>query len=557
MAKIKKEKEEKQPKAKKEKPEKASSFSGLFKKKTDGEDGLDILTEVKEPFSFSSFFETQVVERAKNFKRILQDKGVLFFLLSPFQAKNRLVAQLMILVLGVMFGVVPRASSMVSALQNQAYQSEIYGLTQKSVGSVVITPAASSNYKRMHMLAFVVEGKNLPSDASKYDVRLAKGYGASDWQDVTYSWSVYPVTDTKRILLLGIDQRQQASGYGAFDLFIQVADDEKVSKYAKETGMFEITLSSAQETTKLYDRTGIHLSELTKAICGQGRIGEKEAEFQTALSEYQTVVEQAEAMPVDMTVLPTVETLENTCLANRVYRTLDDDSNTEDILKIEEVLEAPKIELDVEIKSGDGIQYSTELITELTEAGEYTSEEGIIFEAFEKVSNAKMAVIAAMENVNNEAMAWYSTLSGYKLILNQTVDPDGFPLFARCIESIEDPISFMDGSTPVETSEPDEPHGTYEEQPEEPAKPNPPVTETEEPEVPDTATESEPEEEVPEEEVPEEEVPEEQQPEEEPDEASETEPEGEADAATDKKKPAGEKPQPAVSDTTGDPADSK
>ena len=76
MAKIKKEKEEKQPKAKKEKPEKASSFSGLFKKKTDGEDGLDILTEVKEPFSFSSFFETQVVERAKNFKRILQDKGV-------------------------------------------------------------------------------------------------------------------------------------------------------------------------------------------------------------------------------------------------------------------------------------------------------------------------------------------------------------------------------------------------------------------------------------------------------------------------------------------------
>ena len=211
----------------------------------------------------------------------------------------------------------------------------------------------------------------------------------------------------------------------------------------------------------------------------------------------------------------------------------------------------------MEIKSGDGIQYSTELITELTEAGEYTSEEGIIFEAFEKVSNAKMAVIAAMENVNNEAMAWYSTLSGYKLILNQTVDPDGFPLFARCIESIEDPISFMDGSTPVETSEPDEPHGTYEEQPEEPAKPNPPVTETEEPEVPDTATESEPEEEVPEEEVPEEEVPEEQQPEEEPDEASETEPEGEADAATDKKKPAGEKPQPAVSDTTGDPADSK
>ena len=53
-------------------------------------------------------------------------------------ARSRLIAQLIILFLGVMFGVIPRASSMVHELQDQAYQSEIYGLQPKTVGSITI-----------------------------------------------------------------------------------------------------------------------------------------------------------------------------------------------------------------------------------------------------------------------------------------------------------------------------------------------------------------------------------------------------------------------------------
>lgn len=488
------------------------------------DDGMDILTEVKEPFSFSNFFETHVVERAKRFKDTLEKRGILFFLFSPFQARGRLIAQMFILLIGIMFGVIPRASSMVNALQEQAYVSEIAGLSKKTIGSITITPAASSNYKRVHMIAFVVEGKNLPSDANKYDVHLARAYGASDWEDVTYSWTMYPVTDTQRILLVAIDQTKQASGYGAFDLYIQLSGEE-VSEYARTP--FEITLSSAQETTDLYDRTGIHLSALTESVCGTGEIAKKEAEFQDALDKYQVALEQAEAMPVDLSVAPTREDLETYCLANRVYRELDDDSTTEDILNILQVNDPPKVDYDVVITS-NGIEYDSDFVSELQNDEVKDSEEDlIIFDAFENVDEAKKAVTAAMDNVNTEAVAWYNTLTSYKLILNQTIEFQTFPLYARCTNSIEDPINFID-------IEPGEPSGSSDDglsgtmtgdddkkKPvssgdEEPAQSvEPPVKEPAEEEEPveeEPAKEEEPEEEPAEEEPVEKEEPEEEEP---------------------------------------------
>lgn len=425
-------------------------FDNLKKKQqaTAEEEGMDILTDVKEPFSMSGFFETHVIEKAKQFKNTLAEKGILFFFFSPFQARSRLIAQILILCIGILFGVVPRASSMVSELQDQAYASEISGLSKKTVGSLSITPAASSNYKRLHVLAFVLEGKNLPSDASKYEVHLARGYGSSDWSDVTYSWTTLPVTDTKRILLVSIDQSKQASGYGAFQLYIQLAGEE-VSSYAKTP--FEITLSTAQETTDLYDKTGLHLSALTEAICGKGNIAEKQAEFEKALKEYQVALEQAEAMPVDIHVAPTRDEIESYCLANRLYRTLDDNSTTEDILNIEPVSKTPELDYGVVITS-DGIRYDSAYVTELRE-GECSDEDIIRFNAFDSMDNAKKSVISAMDSVNTASMAWYSTLASYKLILNQNVDVTSFPLYARCTNTIEDDINFIDKTSAGGTDE--------------------------------------------------------------------------------------------------------
>lgn len=452
---------EKPAKASKEKPSKdekaPKKFTNPFKKNApEQDDGMDILTDVKEPFSFSGFFETHVVERAKRFKTLLADKGILFFLLSPFQARGRLIAELLILCIGVMFGVIPRASSLVGALQDQAYASEISGLSAKTVGSITLTPAASSNYKGVHMIAFVVEGKNLPSDPAKYEVHLARSYGASDWADVTYSWTMYPVTDTKRILLISIDQTKQASGYGAFKLYIQL-EGEEVKDYMREP--FEITLSRAQETRDLYDKNGIHLSALTEAICGTGEIAKKQADFEEALEKYRVAVEQAEKMPVDIRVTPTPDKLETYCLANRLYRALDDYSTTEDILSIEAVDEIPKLEYDLVLTSG-GIDYDSDLVSELTNNGSYSEEEKLILDAFERVETAEKAVLAAMTNVNTAARSWYSTLQSYKLILNQTIKTKSFPLYAKCTATIDDPIEFVDAEPDDSDDEEGGLHGT-------------------------------------------------------------------------------------------------
>lgn len=439
---AKKEKPVKEPKQKKEAKTKAEKVSMMdkFRKKSSGEDdGLDIITEAKEPFSLSGFFETHVVERAKRMKNTLQERGILFFLFSPFQARGRLIAQMLILCIGIMFGVVPRASSLVSALQDQAYASEIAGLKQKTVGSITLTPTASSNYKKMHMIAFLVEGKNLPSDASKYDVHLAKSYGASDWEDVTYSWTMYPVTDTQRIMLVAIDQSKQASGYGAFDLLIKLSDEE-LKDFERDSAPFEVTLSTAQETTDLYNKSGIHLSALTEAVCGKGKIADKQKDFDAALEKYQVALEQAEAMPVSIKVEPTKDKLEAFCLSKRVYRTIDDYSTTEDIMDVEKVDELPTIEYGVVLTS-NGIEYDDDFVSTLGSS----DEDVIIANAFENVDQAKDSVITAMVGVNNAADAWYNTLTGYKLILNQTIKFNTFPLYARCTNTVDDPLDFIDG----------------------------------------------------------------------------------------------------------------
>lgn len=408
---------------KKEKPE--------AKKKRTEEDGLDILTEVKEPFSLSGFFDTHVAGKFRYAKNMLKEKGILFFLFSPFQARSRLIAQMVILAAGILFGIVPRATSLMTAMQNMAYQSELTGVAEKQVGDLTVTPAASSHYERQHMLAFVLTGKNLPSDVSRYDIRLAKSYGASDWADVAYSYNLYPVDNDRRILLVCLDQTNQASGYGAFSLFVGLKDAD-LETYELENCSFEIVISTAQETSDLYNSTGIHLSALTEDICGTGNIGKAQEDLKDALAEYQIALEQAEAMPMGITVTPTTEDLETYCLKNRLYRDLTDTSTTEDIAGISKET-AEDLSYPVVLTAG-GIPYDEAWVTEHTKTdGVVMSEdEGKIAEEFTHVNEAKDKVLSAMEAVNTEASNWYQTLNAYQLVLNQTPDLASFPVKAQC-----------------------------------------------------------------------------------------------------------------------------
>lgn len=423
------------------------------RKKNKEDEGFDISYDIKEPFSFSNFFETQVMDRARRFKALLADKGILFFLTSPFQARNRLVAQMLVLGLGIAFGVMPRASMLMSTMQNRAYTSEIDGLKQKSVGSLSIFPAASSNYNELHMLAFVINGSDLPSSASEYEVHLGVSYGAKDWKDVTYSWNVLPVNDSQRVLLVGIDQTKQGSGYGAFRLHIQLKGD-KLESYEKTP--YEITLSSAQETGPLYDKNGIHLSALTEAICGKGSIGEKQEEFEKELKEYSLALEQTEAMPVGLTVSPTTEEIEANCLAQRIYRPLTDTSTTDDILAMDQVDVVPEFDIGVVLTSDLGVEYDEEFVSSLEESGQTSEADALIFDALEKMTAAKDSVISAMNSVNSATLGWYNSLASFKLVLGQEISADAFPYFARCTNNIETDIEFIDKPEPDKKKDPGE-----------------------------------------------------------------------------------------------------
>lgn len=554
---------EKKPKPEKEPKEKKPGLMDKFKKKQNPEeDGFDMMTEIKEPFSLQGFFEQHVVEKFKRAKNILQEKGILFFLTSPFQARGRMVALLTAIVAGLLLGVVPKASFLINATRDKAYASEIYGLDDKTVGSISLHPAASSNYKRMHMLAFIVTGKNLPSDPESYEVHLGQGTGASDWDKLTYSWNMYPVDDTRRILLVAIDQSKQPSGVGMFRLFIQLKGEE-LKSYAKTP--YEVTLSSAQETTSLYDRTGIHLSALTEAVCGKGEIEKKQKEYEEALDVYRKAVEQAEKMPIeDIKVSPSVDDLEAYCLKNRMYRALKDDSNTEDILDIEpEVKATLSLETKIECGGTYGGIYDQAFIAELQantdedgNPADLSDEENRIFKEWQHVETAKNSVLSAMDGVNTAAEAWYNTLVDYRLILNQTVMVNSFPLYARITADIEGEIDFIDGS-PEDPSDSEDPgvHGQYggDEDPvdDPPVTDEPPVEEPEQPVIepePEEPAVEEPAVEGPEEPATEEPV---EEPAEEPVEEPVEEP-----SQTEKPEPESKpyKPNPAV---TGDGSDNK
>ena len=133
---------------------------------------------------------------------------------------------------------------------------------------------------------------------------------------------------------------------------------------------------------------------------------------------------------------------------------------TEDIIDIDPVSDAPEIDYDLVFTYKGGRIDRTFVNEQSTDSG-YPDEYATLFQEFEHVDTAKKSVIAAMKNVNTEAMSWYNTLSSYKLVLNQTLKPDTFPLYARCTNILEDDINFLDGKPEVpSTEEPGGPTGT-------------------------------------------------------------------------------------------------
>lgn len=304
----------------------------LFKKKEKNEtEDLSIVDDYKEPFTWRNFWDEHIIGRIKSIKEFLQKNGVLFFLLSPFQYKNRLILKLVLIVLGVMIGVVPRSINMVDSAKARNEASEITNVKPMVVsGSVRIDALMSSQSDKKHLLAFNILGDTtdgVPSTTDDYKVTLSSARGVSDATNVSYRYMVLPVSQTNRLLLVYVDNSKQKDTTGVFNLNIHMKSEK-----AMKTPI-EIVLSTNQKTTSIYENGAIHLpalsSPLTELTGGSNAIKSAEKDLDKAIDIYR--INESRLNASDMEIGFTTKKLKEYVDEQLIMKSLTDKSTTPDI----------------------------------------------------------------------------------------------------------------------------------------------------------------------------------------------------------------------------------
>lgn len=240
-----------------------------FKKKSkDEQEDLSIIQEYREPVTFASLWKRWVIQPTKSIHDYLQKNGVLFFLLSPFQYKNRLKAKVILIVLGIILGVIPRTMSMVHDLRERNLSSEIESTQSQTAGNVTVNPLMSGYdaSTKTHIIAFDLQGDSndgVPSTNNGYRVNLKAGTGISNTSGMKYQYKVVPVSQTSRLMLLAITGQRPTGASGVYNLTIQAKNDA-----AMDTPM-QVILSSKQKDSALYQNGKIEMSALSGPIINE------------------------------------------------------------------------------------------------------------------------------------------------------------------------------------------------------------------------------------------------------------------------------------------------
>lgn len=303
----------------------------LFKKEKNETEDLSIIDDYKEPFTWRNFWDEHIVGRIKAIKEFLQKNGVLFFLLSPFQYKNRLILKLVLIFLGVMIGVVPRTINLVDSAKARNEASEIANVRPMvSSGSIRIDALMSSQSNNKHLLAFNILGDTadgVPSTTDDYKVTLSPARGVSDPTHVSYRYMVLPVSTTNRLLLVYVDNSKQKDTTGVFNLDIHMKSEK-----AMKTPM-EIVLSRTQKTTSLYKNGDIHLpsvsTSLTELTGGSKAIKSAEKDLDNAIDIYR--INESRLNESDKEIGFTTKKLKEYVDQQLIMKSLTDKSTTRDI----------------------------------------------------------------------------------------------------------------------------------------------------------------------------------------------------------------------------------
>lgn len=302
------------------------------KKNDDRNQDLDILEDIKEPFSIQNFFEDHVVSKFKEFKQLLDDHGIIFFLVSPFQYRNRLLIKVALIVLGITIGVVPRTVSLVNQTKARNALSELANVNPSyTSGALRIEPLESSQYDKQHLMVFKILGNTadgIPSTNDKYKIELKASRGAVDVGNIEYAYDIIPISNSERLLVVHVDNRNQNDETGIYNLFVEVAQEELSNDKRRP---IEIILSNSQETTSLFNEEGVDLALLSaKMLKRTDRPIEKaQADLEQALSGYALLYDRLRSIGLT----PVVSYDDMTAHAQKMTQLPDisDDSSVRDI----------------------------------------------------------------------------------------------------------------------------------------------------------------------------------------------------------------------------------
>lgn len=289
---------------------------------------ISIVQDVKEPFSWSRFWDEKIVANWQAFKGYLDKKGILYLMMSPFRYPTRLRLRLWLIAICVMIGVVPRMVTLIQNAKEQYRSNEFVLISDKTFSSAqfTVTPLLSSHKDNVHVMAFNIYGSadsGASSSTSDYDVRMTANREVSKPDEITYRYQIIPFDANQRILVVELDLSKTTNTGGIYDLWVNRVDDLAMKK------PLQITISKQQEEGPLYDGE-VHLSALSSLMSGYGTKTDiqKAAEaLKSQLQTYKLEYDRLSAMGTKVEITP--EQMEEFAKKSLVFDGLLDNSTTD------------------------------------------------------------------------------------------------------------------------------------------------------------------------------------------------------------------------------------
>lgn len=407
--------------------------------KKDEEMDLSIVSDMKEPFTWANFWDEQIVGRIKAIRTFLDEKGILFFLTSPFQYRNRLILKLVVVVLGVLLGVVPKTISLINQTKARNASNEMTAIMKNmfTANKITVTPMASGQYHKTHVLVFKIAGNiddGVPSTTSGYTVSLASSRGVTDAEHISYKYKVIPVSNDTRLLVMYVDNSKQDDETGIFNVDVHIKGTDKMDP------PMEVVLSNTQKTTSLFTDGEIHLSALSTALSNNGRsdntpIKDAEDKLKEALSVYSEYEkglndQNYEIKPTAKDLRDFVENGEVEYVDNKgaskkspvlVMTNINDNSTTKDIIDLNgEIPTLPTLKSTFIVKGEKGAkqEFTDENSTDDLEPNSPQAKE------LPALTKRVQAVLSAATNLNSMRQTKYQALKDLSRTLNKSLDID-------------------------------------------------------------------------------------------------------------------------------------